>query len=159
MAGRLPLVVAGAVVGLAAACGSTPTTSPSVNGTNNSTLDTTGLTEVQIVESRPLPPPYDTAQAILDSPADLASFAQLAQQHHIEVSVITQQLQPGCTGGAEYTITVERADGSQTVLTLDECGGQSAGNIAGDATGFIEDLTAQFPLAAPSASPSASAST
>ena len=106
-------------------------------GTSGGTIDTTDLTKVELSSYQSLPPPFGSAQAVLTSPASLASFSGSLVSHHIGVTG-GATANAGCSGGIQYTIVMEWS-GGRPVMTLSayDCGGQVTSNMSGDVSGFL----------------------
>jgi len=111
-----------------------------LSGCGTATVDTTGLTEVQISSSQALPPPYGQHQTTLTSAASLAQFARLVSDNHIGVGS-TSGSSGACTGGIQYTIVVMARSGT-TNLSAYDCANQISGNMSGNVSGFISGLEA-----------------
>ena len=92
----LPILVAASAL-LVTACG-------------GSTVDTAGLTRVQISSYQSLPPPYGSRQATLTSPSSLTAFQQAIAQDRIGMSG-SSTVSTGCTGGIQYTVMHHRVLG------------------------------------------------
>ena len=106
------------------------------------TVDTNGITEVDVTSSTALPPPSGQQQRKLTGASDIARFKQAITAHSITVVPDSSNSTSGCTGGVDYTITIIRGgSGSQPGLDAYECGGAISGNIAGsDVPGFLTDM-------------------
>jgi len=109
-----------------------------------STIDTSGVTEVQITVFQSIPPP-DTIEVTLQSDSSVAAFDALLQSHGIGVNgSSTENLLPGCTGGVETTIVLTRSGGGSTTLSDYACGGSSGSNLNGDVSGFISAVDSGY---------------
>jgi len=144
---RLNHVVAAAIAfTLAAACGSTASTTQSsgTGATSNPRQSlTVGITAVDITIDQALPPPYTPKHVHLTAPAALAAFQQSLTSRHLSYS---STFGPTCTGGTNYTVVISK-NSQQTKLTAYVCGGTVEGNVSGDLAGFVADLNSLAALA------------
>jgi predicted small secreted protein len=125
----LPILVAASAL-LVTACG-------------GSTVDTAGLTRVQISSYQSLPPPYGSRQATLTSPSSLTAFQQAIAQDRIGMSG-SSTVSTGCTGGIQYTVIMDRGGAASTTLSEYSCAEQLTGNMTGDVAAFLTYLDGQL---------------
>jgi len=106
-------------------------------------LDTSGITGVQITVFQSIPPP-DTIRVSLETGASITAFDQLVQDHGIGVVGTSDDLVPGCAGGVMTTILLTRDRQAPTTLEYYSCGGTTGSNLTGDASGFISAVAARY---------------